>query len=64
MLRTALATNEFMTPEQVLAHYHGNEEKAKQAMVEAELDGRSGLNLVGLHDVPPFILIFCSARYC
>ena len=33
-----------MTAEQVLSHYHMNVEKAQQAMLEAELDGRIGLS--------------------
>ena len=33
----------FINAEAVLAHYGGNTDKARQAMVEAEMDGRSGL---------------------
>ena len=33
----------YLTPEAVLAHYHGNTVKARQAMVEAEMDGRLAL---------------------
>ena len=31
---------DFLTPEQVLQYYCGNEEKAKAAMIQAEMDGR------------------------
>ena len=34
---------EYITAEAVLAYYHGNKEKAKQAIVEAEMDGRNSM---------------------
>ena len=42
-LRTQSKAEEYISAEAVLAHYHGNAAKAKQAIIEAELDG-SGLD--------------------
>ena len=43
MPRKAGVTQDFISPEQVLEFYRGNEVKAKAAMVEAELEGSTGL---------------------
>ena len=40
LLRKSNCVQDWITPEQVVAFYHGNEEKARAAMVEAELENR------------------------
>ena len=38
--------SDYLTPEGVLAHYHNNAEKAKDAIAAALIDGRGSANIV------------------